>query len=174
MLQSLYGHTATDAGLVLGPGASSSWRLLAGRENLAESWNKPLIFTDTLFLALPCGATPASTGTDYKHVRSPVRSRAWDCPLFVPVSTGLSFLPKNKKKSFKSDQSVPEPRGSVGIAFRYNRSCASNAVSQSSWSLTPLHSTALPGNTRHFVAIFCDARFTTRTRLCTQKRNWRE
>jgi DHA2 family multidrug resistance protein len=60
MLQSLYGYTATDAGLVLGPGA---FVIVALAPLVVRIFPKigisPMIFTGYVIFALPCGGMPA-------------------------------------------------------------------------------------------------------------------
>jgi len=89
MLQSLYGYTATDAGLVLGPGAFVIVALapLIVRI-LSKVGIKPLIFTGyTIFAIAMWRYASIDLGTDYKHV---ALIRAFQglgiAPLFVPVS----------------------------------------------------------------------------------------
>src|SRR5258708_14369700 len=101
-------------------------------------------------------------GTDYKHV---ALLRALQglgiAPLFVPVSPlAYSFLPKNKNNKASSLTNLFRNQGGeCWYRVRYNRSCATNAVSPvgagcSRYSIA----TTLSGNAWRVVSIFCDAR----------------
>jgi DHA2 family multidrug resistance protein len=122
MLQSLYGYTATDAGLVLGPGAFVIVALapLVVRI-LPKVGIKPMIFTGYVIFAVAMWRYASiDLGTDYKHV---ALIRALQglgiAPLFVPVSQlAYSFLPKNKNNKASSLTNLFRNQGgSVGIAF---------------------------------------------------------
>lgn len=122
MLQSLYGYTATDAGLVLGPGAFVIVALapLVVRI-LPKVGVKPMIFAGYIIFAIAMWQyARIDLGTDYKHV---ALLRALQglgiAPLFVPVSQlAYSFLPKNKNNKASSITNLFRNQGgSVGIAF---------------------------------------------------------
>jgi DHA2 family multidrug resistance protein len=122
MLQSLYGYTSTDAGLVLGPGAFVIVALapLIVRI-LPEVGIKPLIFIGYLIFAMAMWKySSIDLGTDYKHV---ALLRALQglgiAPLFVPVSQlAYSYLPKEKNNKASSLTNLFRNQGgSVGIAF---------------------------------------------------------
>jgi MFS transporter, DHA2 family, multidrug resistance protein len=122
MLQTLYGYTATDAGLVLGPGAMVIV-LLAPLivRILPKVGVKALIFTGyVIFACAMWYYASIDLGTDYKHV---ALARALQglgiAPLFVPVSQlAYSFLPKNKNNKASSLTNLFRNQGgSVGIAF---------------------------------------------------------
>src|SRR2546426_9481703 len=122
MLQRLYGYTATDAGLVLGPGAFGIV-ILAPLivKILPKVGIKPLIFAGYIIFAIAMWLYASiDLGTDYKHV---AMARAIQglgiAPLFVPVSQlAYSFLPKNKNNKASSLTNLFRNQGgSVGIAF---------------------------------------------------------
>ena len=122
MLQSLYGYTATDAGLVLGPGAFVIVALapLVVRI-LPKVGIKPMIFVGYIIFAIAMWQyARVDLGTDYKHV---ALFRAVQglgiAPLFVPVSQlAYSFLPKNKNNKASSITNLFRNQGgSMGIAF---------------------------------------------------------
>ena len=122
MLQNLYGYTATDAGLVLGPGAFVIVALapLVVRI-LPKVGVKPMIFVGYLiFAAAMWRYASINLATDYKHV---ALLRALQglgiAPLFVPVSQlAYSYLPKNKNNKASSITNLFRNQGgSVGIAF---------------------------------------------------------
>src|SRR2546422_2028727 len=122
MLQSLYGYTATDAGLVLGPGAFVIVALAPLIVKILPRVGiKPLIFTGYVIFAIAMWHYASiDLGTDYKHV---ALARAIQglgiAPLFVPVSQlAYSFLPKNKNNKASSLTNLFRNQGgSVGIAF---------------------------------------------------------
>src|SRR5438309_4157819 len=122
MLQSLYGYTATDAGLVLGPGAMVIVALAPlVVKILPKVGIKPLIFTGYIIFGIAMWRYASiDLGTDYKHV---ALIRALQglgiAPLFVPVSQlAYSFLPKNKNNKASSLTNLFRNQGgSVGIAF---------------------------------------------------------
>ena len=122
MLQSLYGYTATDAGLVLGPGAFVIVALAPVIVRILPKVGiKPLIFIGYVIFALAMWKYASiDLGTDYKHV---ALLRALQglgiAPLFVPVSQlAYSFLPKNKNNKASSITNLFRNQGgSVGIAF---------------------------------------------------------
>ena len=122
MLQSLYGYTATDAGLVLGPGAFVIVALAPVIVKILPRVGiKPLIFTGYVIFAMAMWHYASiDLGTDYKHV---AMLRALQglgiAPLFVPVSQlAYSFLPKNKNNKASSLTNLFRNQGgSVGIAF---------------------------------------------------------
>ena len=121
MLQSLYGYTATDAGLVLGPGALVIVALAPVIVRILPRVGvKPLIFVGYVVLAIAMWRYASiDLGTDYKHV---ALFRALQglgiAPLFVPVSQlAYSFLPKNKNNKASSLTNLFRNQGgSVGIA----------------------------------------------------------
>jgi DHA2 family multidrug resistance protein len=122
MLQSLYGYTATDAGLVLGPGAFVIVALAPVIVRILPKVGiKPLIFVGYLIFAVAMWRYASiDLGADYKHV---ALLRALQglgiAPLFVPVSQlAYSFLPKNKNNKASSITNLFRNQGgSVGIAF---------------------------------------------------------
>jgi MFS transporter, DHA2 family, multidrug resistance protein len=122
MLQSLYGYTATDAGLVLGPGAFVIVALapLVVRI-LPKVGIKPMIFTGYIIFAFAMWHYSSfDLRTDYRHIAI---ARALQglgiAPLFVPVSQlAYSFLPKNKNNKASSLTNLFRNQGgSFGIAF---------------------------------------------------------
>ena len=122
MLQSLYGYTATDAGLVLGPGAFVIVALAPLVVRIFPRIGiKPMIFVGYLIFAVAMWRYASiDLGTDYKHV---ALFRALQglgiAPLFVPVSQlAYSYLPKNKNNKASSITNLFRNQGgSVGIAF---------------------------------------------------------
>jgi MFS transporter, DHA2 family, multidrug resistance protein len=122
MLQSLYGYTATDAGLVLGPGAFVIVALAPLIVRILPRVGiKPLIFVGYVIFAVAMWRySTIDLGTDYKHV---ALLRALQglgiAPLFVPVSQlAYSFLPKSKNNKASSLTNLFRNQGgSVGIAF---------------------------------------------------------
>ena len=122
MLQTLYGYTATDAGLVLGPGAFVIVALAPVIVRILPKVGiKPLIFVGYVIFAVAMWQYASlDLGADYKHV---ALLRALQglgiAPLFVPVSQlAYSFLPKNKNNKASSLTNLFRNQGgSVGIAF---------------------------------------------------------
>jgi DHA2 family multidrug resistance protein len=122
MLQGLYGYTATDAGLVLGPGALVIVALAPVIVKILPKVGiKPLIFTGYVIFALAMWHFASfDLGTDYRHI---ALARALQglgiAPLFVPVSQlAYSFLPKNKNNKASSLTNLFRNQGgSFGIAF---------------------------------------------------------
>ena len=122
MLQSLYGYTATDAGLVLGPGAFVIVALAPLVVRIFPKIGiKPMIFAGYVIFAVAMWQYASiDLGTDYKHV---ALFRAVQglgiAPLFVPVSQlAYSYLPKNKNNKASSITNLFRNHGgSVGIAF---------------------------------------------------------
>jgi len=122
MLQSLYGYTATDAGLVLGPGAFVIVALAPVIVRILPKVGiRPLIFVGYVVFAIAMWRYASiDLATDYKHV---ALLRALQglgiAPLFVPVSQlAYSFLPKNKNNKASSLTNLFRNQGgSVGIAF---------------------------------------------------------
>jgi DHA2 family multidrug resistance protein len=122
MLQSLYGYTATDAGLVLGPGAFVIVALAPLIVRILPRVGiKPLIFIGYVIFAIAMWRYASlDLGTDYQHV---ALIRALQglgiAPLFVPVSQlAYSFLPKNKNNKASSLTNLFRNQGgTVGIAF---------------------------------------------------------
>jgi DHA2 family multidrug resistance protein len=122
MLQSLYGYTATDAGLVLGPGAFVIVALAPLIVKILPKVGiKPLIFTGYIIFAIAMWRyANIDLGTDYKHVAVARAIQGLGiAPLFVPVSQlAYSFLPKNKNNKASSLTNLFRNQGgSVGIAF---------------------------------------------------------
>ena len=122
MLQSLYGYTATDAGLVLGPGAFVIVALAPLVVRIFPKVGiKPMIFIGYVIFAVAMWQYASiDLGTDYNHV---ALFRAVQglgiAPLFVPVSQlAYSYLPKNKNNKASSITNLFRNQGgSVGIAF---------------------------------------------------------
>src|ERR1700682_1724025 len=122
MLQSLYGYTATDAGLVLGPGAFVIVALAPLIVKILPKVGiKPLIFTGYIIFAIAMWRYASiDLSTDYKHVAVARAIQGLGiAPLFVPVSQlAYSFLPKNKNTKASSLTNLFRNQGgSVGIAF---------------------------------------------------------
>jgi MFS transporter, DHA2 family, multidrug resistance protein len=122
MLQSLYGYTATDAGLVLGPGAFVIVVLAPVIVRILPKVGiKPLIFIGYLIFALAMWKyASVDLGTDYKHVALLRGLQGLGiAPLFVPVSQlAYSYLPKHKNNKASSLTNLFRNQGgSVGIAF---------------------------------------------------------
>jgi MFS transporter, DHA2 family, multidrug resistance protein len=122
MLQSLYGYTATDAGLVLGPGAFVIVALapLVVRI-LPKVGIKPMIFTGYIIFAFAMWHYASfNLGTDYKHIAIARAIQGLGiAPRFVPVSQlAYSYLPKNKNNKASSLTNLFRNQGgSFGIAF---------------------------------------------------------
>jgi len=122
MLQSLYGYTATDAGLVLGPGAMVIVVLAPVIVRILPKVGiKPLIFIGyTIFAIAMWRYASIDLNTDYKHI---ALLRALQglgiAPLFVPVSQlAYSYLPKHKNNKASSLTNLFRNQGgSFGIAF---------------------------------------------------------
>ncbi|HXN51922.1 MAG TPA: DHA2 family efflux MFS transporter permease subunit [Candidatus Acidoferrum sp.] len=122
MLQSLYGYTATDAGLVLGPGAFVIVALAPLIVKILPKVGiKPLIFTGYIIFAIAMWRYASiDLSTDYKHVAVARAIQGLGiAPLFVPISQlAYSFLPKNKNNKASSLTNLFRNQGaSVGIAF---------------------------------------------------------
>jgi DHA2 family multidrug resistance protein len=122
MLQRLYGYTATDAGLVLGPGAMVIVVLAPVMVRLLPKVGvKPMIAVGYCIFALSMWYYASfDLGTDYKHEAF---ARALQglgiAPLFIPVSQlAYSFLPKDKNNKASSLTNLFRNQGaSFGIAF---------------------------------------------------------
>jgi DHA2 family multidrug resistance protein len=122
MLQSLYGYTATDAGLVLGPGAFVIVALAPLIVKILPKVGiRPLIFSGYVIFAFAMWHYASfDLATDYKHI---ALARAIQglgiAPLFVPVSQlAYSFLPNNKNNKASSVTNLFRNQGgSFGIAF---------------------------------------------------------
>jgi MFS transporter, DHA2 family, multidrug resistance protein len=122
MLQTLYGYTATDAGLVLGPGAFVIVALAPVIVRILPKVGiKPLIFVGYVIFAIAMWRYASfDLSTDYKHI---AWARALQglgiAPLFVPVSQlAYSCLPKNKNNKASSLTNLFRNQGgSFGIAF---------------------------------------------------------
>jgi DHA2 family multidrug resistance protein len=122
MLQTLYGYTATDAGLVLGPGAFVIVALAPLIVRILPKVGiKPLIFVGYVTFGIAMWQYASiDLGTDYKHV---ALLRALQglgiAPVFVPVSQlAYSYLPKHKNNKASSLTNLFRNQGaSVGIAF---------------------------------------------------------
>jgi DHA2 family multidrug resistance protein len=161
MLQSLYGYTATDAGLVLGPGAFVIVALAPLIVRILPKVGiKPLIFTGyTIFAMAMWRYASIDLGTDYKHV---ALIRALQglgiAPLFVPVSQlAYSFLPKNKNNKASRLTNLFRNQGGSCIAS-LPPFCPAHAVPSQCWSRTPPLD-QLSRNSRHSIAVLCGARF---------------
>src|SRR4029077_13555992 len=98
MLQSLYGYTATDAGLVLAPGALVIVVLAPFIVRILPKVGiKPLIAVGYIIFALSMWYYASfDLGTDYKHEAFARAIQGLGiAPLFIPVSQlAYSFLPK--------------------------------------------------------------------------------
>src|SRR5262250_2402261 len=122
MLQGLYGYSATDAGLVLGPGAMVIVVLAPVIVRILPKVGvKPLIFIGFIIFAFAMFSySRIDLHTDYKHI---ALLRALQglgiAPLFVPVSQlAYSYLPKHKNNKASSLTNLFRNQGgSVGIAF---------------------------------------------------------
>src|SRR5260370_13384753 len=122
MLQSVYGYTATAAGLVLGRASFVIGAVAAVIVRILPKVGiKPLIFVGYVIFAVAMWQYASlDLGADYKHV---ALLRALQglgiAPLFVPVSQlAYSFLPKNKNNKASSLTNLFRNKGaSVGIAF---------------------------------------------------------
>jgi len=122
MLQSLYGYTATDAGLVLGPGAMVIVVLAPVMVRLLPKVGvKPMIAVGYVIFALSMWYYASfDLGTDYKHEAfARVIQGLGIAPLFIPVSQlAYSFLPKDKNNKASSLTNLFRNQGaSFGIAF---------------------------------------------------------
>src|SRR5467141_3573472 len=122
VLQSLYGYTATDAGLVLGPGAMVIVVLAPVMVKLLPKVGvKPMIAVGYFIFALSMWYYASfDLGTDYKHE---ALARAVQglgiAPLFIPVRQLVySFLPNDKNNKASSLTNLFRNQGaSFGIAF---------------------------------------------------------
>jgi len=122
MLQSLYGYTATDAGLVLGPGAMVIVVLAPVMVRLLPKVGvKPMIAVGYVIFALSMWYYASfDLGTDYKHEAFARAIQGLGiAPLFIPVSQlAYSFLPKDKNNKASSLTNLFRNQGaSFGIAF---------------------------------------------------------
>ena len=122
LLQTLYGYTATDAGLVLGPGAMVIVVLAPVIVRILPKLGvQKLIGFGYVILAFAMwNFASFDLGTNYGHF---AMARAIQglgiAPLFVPVSQlAYSFLPKNKNNKASSLTNLFRNQGgSFGIAF---------------------------------------------------------
>ena len=160
MLQSLYGYTATDAGLALGPGALVIVALAPLIVRILPKLGvKTLIFVGYIIFAMAMWHYASfDLGTDYQHM---VLARALQglgiAPLFVPVSQlAYSFLPKDKNnKASQSYESSAESRRERGHRVCDYRAGAKDAVSPvCSGGIRESDACALPGGVRRDVRYF--------------------
>jgi len=122
VLQGLYVYSATDAGLVLGPGALVIVVLAPLMVRLLRKVGvKPMIAVGYFIFALSMWYYASfDLGTDYRHE---ALARAIQglgiAPLFIPVSQlAYSFLPKHKNNKASSLTNLFRNQGaSFGIAF---------------------------------------------------------
>jgi DHA2 family multidrug resistance protein len=122
LLQTLYGYTATDAGLVLGPGAMVIVALAPLVVRILPKLGvKKMISFGYFVLAIAMwNFSTFDLATDYRHF---ALARALQglgiAPLFVPVSQlAYSYLPKNKNNKASSLTNLFRNQGgSFGIAF---------------------------------------------------------
>jgi len=122
MLQGLYGYTATDAGLVLGPGAFVIVALAPLVVRIFPKVGvKPMIFIGYVIFAIAMWQYASiDLGTDYKRVALLRAVQGLGiAPLFVPVSQlAYSYLPKNKNNKASSITNLFRNQGgSAGIAL---------------------------------------------------------
>lgn len=122
MLQSLFGYTATDAGLVLGPGAFVIVALAPLMVRMLPKVGvKPMILTGYVIFALAMWYYASfDLHADYGHVAVARAVQGLGiAPLFVPVSQlAYSFLPKDKNNKASSLTNLFRNQGgSFGIAF---------------------------------------------------------
>jgi DHA2 family multidrug resistance protein len=161
MLQQLYGYTATDAGLVLGPGAMMIVILapvvVRMVKKIPVAW---LIGSGyTVLAAAMFYFASFNLSTDYRHeALARVIQGLGIAFLFVPTSQlAYSYLPKNKNNKASSLTNLFRNQGgSFGIAFvttmlerrtQYHHTVLASHVSSHSVAL----STTLAGITAHFV-----------------------
>jgi DHA2 family multidrug resistance protein len=122
LLQTLYGYTATDAGLVLGPGAMVIVVLAPVIVRILPKLGvqKLIGFGYLILMFAMWNFASFDLGTNYGHF---AMARAIQglgiAPLFVPVSQlAYSFLPKNKNNKASSLTNLFRNQGgSFGIAF---------------------------------------------------------
>jgi MFS transporter, DHA2 family, multidrug resistance protein len=122
MLQSLYGYTATDAGLVLGPGALVIVALAPVIVRILPKLGvKALLGIGYFIFALAMGYFASfDLRTNYGHeALARVIQGLGIAPLFVPVSQlAYSYLPKEKNNKASSLTNLFRNQGgSFGIAF---------------------------------------------------------
>jgi DHA2 family multidrug resistance protein len=122
LLQTLYGYTATDAGLVLGPGAMVIVVLAPVIVRILPKLGvQKLIGFGYFILALAMwNFATFDLGTNYGHFATARAIQGLGiAPLFVPVSQlAYSFLPKNKNNKASSLTNLFRNQGgSFGIAF---------------------------------------------------------
>jgi DHA2 family multidrug resistance protein len=122
MLQSLYGYTATDAGLVLGPGAFVIVLMAPVVVQLVKripvAWLIGLGFS--ILGAAMWYFASFNLGTDYRHEAFARVVQGFGIAfLFVPTSQlAYSYLPKNKNNKASSLTNLFRNQGgSFGIAF---------------------------------------------------------
>jgi len=161
MLQSLYGYTATDAGLVLGPGAMvivvMAPLVVQLVKRIPVSWLIGLGFA-ILGLAMWYFAS-FNLATDYKSEALARAVQGFGIAfLFVPTSQlAYSYLPKNKNNKASSLTNLFRNQGgSFGIAFvttilerrtQFHRTVLASHLNTSDHNLRA----ALGGYTNHFL-----------------------
>jgi DHA2 family multidrug resistance protein len=157
MLQRLYGYTATDAGLVLGPGAFVIVMLAPVVVRILPKLGvKRLVGFGYLVFALAMWHFASFTlATDYRH-------EAWAralqglgiATLFVPVSQlAYSNLPKNKNNKASSLTNLFRNQGgSFGIAFVTTLLARRTQYHQ---SILVVHTTPLDERYRQLLANLC-------------------
>jgi len=120
MCSDCFGYTATDAGLVLGPGAFVIGCCAGGGKNTAQDWVKWLIGFGYFVFALAMWYYASFTlATTIVTKRGRERCKVGIATLFVPVSQlAYSNLPKHKNNKASSLTNLFRNQGgSFGIAF---------------------------------------------------------
>jgi MFS transporter, DHA2 family, multidrug resistance protein len=124
ILQNLYGYTATDAGLVLGPGALVIVILSPFAARLVQSGKlsskKMLVMSYAVVACSMWYYSRFTLQTDYFHyaLARVIQGFGYAC-MFVPVSVlAYSYLPKNKNNKASSLTNLARNwGGSFGVAF---------------------------------------------------------
>ena len=180
MLQRLYGYTATDAGLVLGPGAFVIVALAPLIVRILPKVGiKPLMFIGyTIFAIAMWRYASIDLGTDYKHV---ALARALQglgiAPLFVPVSQlAYSICPKTRTTKRPASPIYSGTRAAAS-ASRSSPRClpAARNFTNRCWSRTPpLLTNAFGKRSPLYRGTLWRTVSPLRTLLCTPRPNWRE
>ena len=133
MLQSLYGYTATDAGLVLGPGAMvivvMAPLIVRLVKKIPVSWM--IGFGFTVLGSAPCGTSRVSilqptTEEKHGHARSGLRDRFPVCP--DQPTRLLLFAEEQKQQSVESHQPFPQSGWKLRHCVRDNGARAARSI----------------------------------------------
>ena len=133
MLQQLYGYTATDAGLVLGPGALVIVVLAPVVVSLLPKVGvRPLIGVGYCIFAIAMWHFASfDLGADYRHFATGSRAPgAGNCALIRPGKSGglLLLAQEQKQQSLEPHESLPQSRRQLRHRLCHHDAGAANAI----------------------------------------------